>query len=126
MAWVHSRRILHCDLRPLNLLLDGDFHIKLANFQGKQLSESAEVILDGWSSEPTRFFYPRDDEDYGNIQTDLFALGCTIYFIMMGYAVFPDIIDGEEGWREKVSHRFANQQWPQEHHLCDAITLRCW
>ena len=31
------------------------------------------------------------------------------YFIMTGHAVFPDIVDGTDGWQEKVVDRFAKQ-----------------
>ncbi|KAJ4323089.1 hypothetical protein N0V84_004489 [Fusarium piperis] len=105
VAWIHVRRVLHCDIQPTNLLLDEELHIKLSDFQGKQLSENGEVLLDGWSGEPCRFYCPRDDPFDADVKTDLFALGCTIYFIMMGHAVFPDIVDGED--------------------KC-AVTLKCW
>ena len=126
VAHVHSRGVLHCDIQPTNLLLDKELHLKLSDFQGKLLSKNGEVLLDGGSSEPCRFYFPRDDPFEADIKTDLFALGCTIYFVMMGHAVFPDIIDGEEGWYEKVADRFAIQQFPQDSHACSTITLKCW
>ena len=95
VAFIHTRRVLHCDIQPTNLLLDADLHVKLSDFQGRHLSESGAVLLDGWSSEPSRFYCPRDDPFDADVKTDLFALGCTIYFVMMGHAVFPDIISGE-------------------------------
>jgi hypothetical protein len=95
-------------------------------FQGKQLSEDGEVVLDGWSGEPCRFYCPRDDPFDANVKTDLFALGCTIYFIMMGHAVFPDIIDGGDGWHEQVEQRFVSRQFPRDQHACSAVTLKCW
>jgi hypothetical protein len=45
---------------------------------------------------------------------------------MMGHSVFPNIIDGGERWHEKKRGRFENEQFPQDEHLCSAITLRCW
>ncbi|AEO60413.1 hypothetical protein MYCTH_2309609 [Thermothelomyces thermophilus ATCC 42464] len=126
VAWIHARRVLHCDIQPTNLLLDKDLHIKLADFQGRYLSEDGKVLLDGWSGEPCRFCCPRDDDFDADVKTDLFALGCTIYFIMMGHAVFPDIIDGEDGWYEKVEDRFAKGEFPRDKHACSAITLKCW
>jgi serine/threonine protein kinase len=126
VAWIHARRVLHCDIQPTNLLLDKELHIKLSDFQGKQLSENGEVLLDGWSSEPCRFYCPRDDPFDANIKTDLFALGCTIYFIMVGHAVFPDIIDGEDNWHEKVEHRFVSRHFPHDQHACSTVTLKCW
>lgn len=126
VAWTHARRVLHCDIQPTNLLLDQDLHVKLSDFQGRQLSENGEVLLDGWSSEPCRFSCPRDDPFDADVRTDIFALGCTIYFIMMGHAVFPDIVDGEDRWYEKVRDRFASQQFPQDQHACNVVTLKCW
>ncbi len=126
VAYIHSQSVLHCDIQPTNLLLDKDLHLKLSDFQGKLLSEDGKVILDGGSGEPCRFYFPRDDPFEADTKTDLFALGCTMYFIMMGHAVFPDIIDGENGWYDKVAERFAKQQYPQDSHACSAITLKCW
>ncbi|KAJ6185451.1 hypothetical protein N7519_006752 [Penicillium mononematosum] len=57
---------------------------------------------------------------------NLFALGCTIYLIMMGHAVFPEIVDEEEGWYDKVREKFEKQQFPQDSHACSAITSKCW
>jgi serine/threonine protein kinase len=114
VAWIHSRGILHCDIQLTNLVLDDELHIKLSDFQGKYLSGDGTILLDGLSSEPTRFYCPRADPFDADIKTDLFALGCTIYLIMMGHAVFPEIVDGEEGWYEKVQEKFEKQQFPQE------------
>lgn len=100
--------------------------MKLSDFQGRHLSEDGRVLLDGWSGEPCRFRCPRDDICEADVKTDLFALGSTIYFIMMGYAVFPDIIDGEDGWRDKVEDRFARQQFPNDCLACSTVTLKCW
>lgn len=84
------------------------------------------MVLEGGSAEPCRFFCPRDDSFEADIKTDLFALGCTIYFIMTGHCVFPDILDGENGWYDKVRGRFMSGQFPQEPQPCKDITLKCW
>ena len=126
VAHVHSKRVIHCDIQPTNLLLDENLCLKLSDFQGNYLSETGEIILEGGSAEPCRFFCPRDDPFHADVKTDLFALGCTIYFIMMGCCVFPDIVDGEEGWHDRVRSRFENSQFPQESHVCSAITSKCW
>jgi hypothetical protein len=78
-------------------LLDENLHLKLVDFQGNYLSEDGQVILEGGSAEPCRFFCPRDDPFEASVKTDIFALGCMIYFVMTGHCVFPDIVNGEEG-----------------------------
>lgn len=127
VAYIHTKRVLHCDIQPTNLLLDKDLHIKLSDFQGRYLSEDGDVVIDGWSAEPCRFSCPRDEDICdANIKTDIFALGCTIYFIMMGHAPFPDISEAEDGWREKVEERFRKQEFPQDCQLCGTVTSKCW
>ncbi|TQN64333.1 3-phosphoinositide-dependent protein kinase 1 [Colletotrichum shisoi] len=116
VAWVHTKGVFHCDINPTNLLLDSEFHVKLADFQGQQISPvgSGTVLLDDYSSESTRFFCGREDEFNGDVRTELFALGCTIYHIIMGHPVYPDTVDGEDGWHEKVESRFRDKCFPSD------------
>jgi serine/threonine protein kinase len=115
---IHGIGVLHCDIQAYNLLLDADLHVKLIDFQGKHVASDGAILPDGLSSEPTRFSYPRDDPHQADAKTDLFALGCTIYFVMMGHAVYPDIVDGSDEWYERVQERFSKQQFPEDLHAC--------
>lgn len=112
--------------QPTNLFLDKKLHLKLSDFQRKLLSKDGEVLLDGGSSEPCQFYFPRGDPFEADIKTDLFVLGCTIYFVMMGHPVFPDITHGAGGWYDRFADRFAMEQFPQDSDACSAITLKCW
>lgn len=123
---VHSKRVIHCDIQPTNILLDDNLHIKLADFQSRYLAENGEVILTGWSGEPCRYFCPREDEFEADWRTDLFALGSTIYFIITGHEVFSDIKAGEAGWDDKVRSRFTSRCLPNDQHACSSITKKCW
>jgi len=49
-----------------------------------------------------------------------------IYFIMTGHCFFPDIVDGKEGWTDKVRDRFENGQFPEDFHTCNWIVLNSW
>ena len=126
VAHIHSKRVIHCDIQPTNILLDQTLNLKLADFQGNYLSEDGQVILEGGSAEPCRFFCPRADIFEANVKTDIFVLGCTVYFIMTGHCVFPDIIDGEEGWADKVRGRFECGQFPEDSFAWSGIILKCW
>ncbi len=63
---------------------------------------------------------------YTDIKTGLFALGCTIYFILMGHAIFPDIIDGGDRYYEKVGARLAKRPFPRDTRIYGAVTMKCW
>jgi len=49
-----------------------------------------------------------------------------IDFIIMGYAVFPDIVDGTDGWQDKVVDRFAKQQFLQNLDTCRNAIFKYW
>lgn len=80
MDYFHSKRILHCDLRSDNLLLDADLNLKVSDFQGQHFSNDGEIILDALSLESTKEYLPREPADHASMKTDLFALGSIIYF----------------------------------------------
>jgi serine/threonine protein kinase len=123
--YIHSKGVIHCDIQPTNILIDGELHAKLADFQGNYVLDTGEFMA-GWSGEPCRYFCPREDEFEANIKTDLFALGSTIHFIMTNQEVFPDIVGGEDGWQETIKFRFASGIFPHDSHACDNITRKCW
>jgi hypothetical protein len=57
---------------------------------------------------------------------DLFALGSTIYFIMIGHDALPDISDQDDGSDEEAQRRFRTGQFPHDSHACRTITAKCW
>ncbi len=101
VSYIHSKRVLHCDIRHDNLLLDANLDLKLADFQGQHFSAGGEILLDALSLESTKAYLPRKPADHASVRTDLFALGSAIYFLMMGHEVFPDL--------DKVQRRRRNR-----------------
>ncbi|KAF2692041.1 kinase-like protein [Lentithecium fluviatile CBS 122367] len=124
VAYVHSKRILHCDLRHDNILLDLHLHLKLADFQGQHFSANGEILLDGVSLEPTKAYLPRKPANHASIRTDLFALGSALYVIMMVHEVFSHL-DGFKD-EDKITRRFSAGEFPLDPHICATITEKCW
>lgn len=61
VAYVHQNNVLICDIHPRNILLDGELHIKLCDFQGRLLGPDGAVLLSGGASENAKSFVPRQD-----------------------------------------------------------------
>ncbi|RDA95351.1 hypothetical protein CP533_3447 [Ophiocordyceps camponoti-saundersi (nom. inval.)] len=127
LVHVHSKRVIHCDVRPANVLLDDDLHIKLADFQGCLLDDNGEVLVSTLVGEPWRYYCPRNEStEMPSPKTDIFALGSTIHFIMTGEEVFDDIKTGEVDWDKKIQSRFTEGVFPDDEHPLAMITRKCW
>ncbi len=48
VAHVHSKRVIHCDIQPTNLLPDENLRLKHSDIQGTNRSETGVIILDGF------------------------------------------------------------------------------
>jgi hypothetical protein len=59
-------------------------------------------------------------------QTDIFAVGYRIYFIIEGHPVFLNIIEADNRWQDQVHERVKKQEFPEEVHTLELTTLKCW
>jgi Serine/threonine protein kinase len=96
--YIHQKHVIHCDIKLRNFLLDKNFDLMLADFQGMLKSADGKTLLDGLSRECSKSYLPRSHGDYACVKTDLFALGSAIYFIMTGHEIFPELdsLDDDE------------------------------
>lgn len=124
VKYIHEKNIIHCDINLRNFLLDDNFDIVLADFQGMLKSSSGETLMDGLSRECSKSFMPRSHGDYADEKTDIFALGSAIYFIMMGHELFPELDSLEDD--QEIASRFRDRRFPTEEHACSQITDKCW
>ena len=107
LACAHERRILHCDVKPENILLDGD-HVYLADF-GVSRAVRAEAIAWGPPVVPTggTADYVSPEQALGERtidgRTDLYSLACVAYEMLAGRAPFASAND-----RAIVARRFTS------------------
>ncbi|KAE8356832.1 kinase domain-containing protein [Aspergillus coremiiformis] len=113
---LHQNGVIHCDIKPRNLLLDTALDIKIIDFSGSSLDGSKPT-----SGEGTRFYLPRHWKDQPTVTTDLFALGSTLYEIFQGTSPYEEIPSSE------VEKRFTQKEFPDiSGILCGQIIKKCW
>ncbi|KAB8356527.1 hypothetical protein FH972_024110 [Carpinus fangiana] len=118
VTYIHLMGIIHCDLGPRNVLVDKDLNLVLSDFGGSYFKAKQ---LDGKALESVRYCLPRDYEQPSTIRSDLFALGCTIYFVLAGRHPYESEEEAE------VQKLYENGHFP----ATDTISLGtiisdCW
>ncbi|OAP55706.1 hypothetical protein AYL99_09858 [Fonsecaea erecta] len=74
VAVIHPREIIHSDLNLKQILVDDELNARLSDFNAS--SCLGQVAL---GYEKATHFLPRDPSGPNTVQTDLFALGSTLY-----------------------------------------------
>ncbi|MBA62157.1 MAG: protein kinase [Planctomycetaceae bacterium] len=87
MSHAHSKGILHCDLKPANILLDAEGNARLADFGQSRLSTDQSPALG------TLFYMAPEQADLNavpDIRWDIYGLGAILYTLIEGQPPYHD------------------------------------
>lgn len=89
LSWLHERNIVYRDLKPENVVLDGDGHVRLADFGLAKVLKSEHDYLTQTICGTTAYAAPEmlQSNPY-NVSLDLWCLGVFIYHILSGRTPF--------------------------------------
>jgi len=117
LTLLHSRNVIHCDLKPENVLLSHPYRseIKVIDF-GSSCLETEKV----YTYIQSRFY--RSPEvilgmDYG-MPIDMWSLGCILAELLIGYPIFPG--ENEQEQLACIMEVFG----PPEKHLIEQSTRK--
>lgn len=113
-AYAHSQGIIHRDIKPQNLLVDRNQHIRILDMGLARLNPAHSASVPSPSDARTEltqsgvimgtvdFMSPEQATNTRNAneQSDIYSLGCTMYFLLTGRAMF----DGETCMERLLAH----------------------
>jgi|GEM_PF-1619113 len=114
IEYAHRQSVIHRDIKPSNLLLSEDGTVKVTDLGLSRVLQPAENVTeipddgDDLTSSgmimgtvdfmaPEQAATPRDADE----RADIYGLGCTLYFLATGGAVFP----GDTPMARLIAHR---------------------
>ncbi|MCP3964560.1 MAG: serine/threonine protein kinase, partial [bacterium] len=121
----HEAGVLHRDMKPANVMVDGKGRAKITDFGLAQVAEELQS-QDVFAGTPAYMAPEQITSGEVSVRTDLYALGLVLYEMFTGQRAFPD-----EDWRqlmERGGHGEISR--PSSHvegldPLVERVVMRC-
>ncbi len=126
LVYLHGKAILHCDLKPANVLLDDRGQIRLADFGPARLGSEAGPAVG------TLFYMAPEQAEAGarpDVRSDIYSLGALAYTMLTGKPPYARA-SGSEGIATSGSTQERIERYkklidqsppPSEHHRVEGI-----
>ena len=124
VAYVHSKGIRHSDIRLDQWLLDLGLNARISDFNASGFDFQPDLGLAARPAigcEKPSHFLPRDPEADSTVQSDLFALGSSLYELVTGQSPYEGLSD------ESIELLFQKENFPStETILLGDVIANCW
>lgn len=121
LNYAHGKGVLHCDLKPANILLDHDWRPRLADFGQSRMSHEQSPSLG------TLFYMAPEQADLSasaDARWDVYALGAILYTMLVGTPPYrnPEVVETLDSAAslpdrlERYRNAIFDAPFPKQHH----------
>lgn len=121
LNYAHGKGVLHCDLKPANILLDHDWRPRLADFGQSRMSHEQSPSLG------TLFYMAPEQADLAasaDARWDVYALGAILYTMLVGTPPYrnPEVVETLDSATslparlERYRNAIFDSPFPKQHH----------
>ncbi|KAI4165349.1 MAG: hypothetical protein LQ342_001217 [Letrouitia transgressa] len=127
-AWLECLGYAHGDLRPSNLLLDSEDHLKIIDFDS---TAAVGAVFDGCQPPYARVLGDEAAEDRGTFgyhgpRTEQFAIGSVIYYMTRGHELYDNEWLGEDH-ESRIVSLLQEMVFPRtSDSKVDIVICDCW
>lgn len=82
LAHAHAHGVLHRDVKPGNILIDGRGHVWVTDFGLAKLDENEDLTREGDLVGTLRYMAPEQFEGHAEARSDIYALGLVLYELL--------------------------------------------
>jgi len=83
LAYAHEQRVIHCDIKPDNVILFPENHVRLADFGIAKVSLRTRTIM-GSGQGTVGYIAPEQAMGRPKFQSDVFSMGLVLYRLFSG------------------------------------------
>lgn len=91
LEYAHQQGVLHRDVKPSNLLMDGQGHVWLTDFGLAKTQDGDELTRTGDIVGTLRYMAPERFDGWSDPRSDIFALGATLYELLTLRPAFDEM-----------------------------------
>lgn len=124
IAYIHSKGVRHSDIRLDQWLVDAGLNARLSDFNASGFDPQPDLGLEARPAlgiESPSHYLPRDPEADNTVESDLFALGSSLYELVAGHSPYEDLSN------ESIESLCREEDFPStEGLLLGEIIRKCW